>query len=434
VIVLLRRQRRRLLAVVGVYGSVCLGVVGALGVLRILGPTGAGKLSIILGSADFLGLLVWLTSDEVLVKYGFRYAAEENWGRFQRLVRLVFKLELGASLLAAALIAALAPLADSIFKGANGVFVPFLIAALLPPLQAVESLSAAALLLRGRHDLRGLWLTLSAALRVTGLIVGALNGLTPALIGVVAGQVVTTASILAVGLAGLRRFPSARPAPIGEDTRPIATFVLQSATYTGLIALRTWIAPLTLGIVRSTTAVGLFRAAQAPQTAFAALSAPIRLILYTEQTRDWERGRREVVLAGLRRYVLGATLLAAVGLVPCELALPWAIRVVLGARYTPAVGAARLVLGAAAIHLVLGWTKSFPVTIGRPGLRVVAHGIETAVLLPLIIVFGKLWGVTGAGGAVLVSAVAFAATWSVLIIRLRGEFARLPDTATPGPG
>ena len=259
------------------------------------------------------------------------------------------------------------------------------------------------------------------ALRFAGLVVGALHGVTAAVLGVVAAQALTTASIFAVGLTGLRRFPASSPAPLGDDGRPIAKFVLQSAAYTGLISLRTWIAPLTLGIVRSATDVGLFRGAQAPQTAFAALSAPVRMILLTEQTRDWERGRPEIVFAGLRRYVIGSTLLAAVVLGPAEWAMPWLVRLVLGSKYLPATDATRLVLGAAAIQLVLGWTKSFPVTIGRPGLRIVAHGVETAVLLPLIVVFGKAWGVTGAAGAVLASSVAFAAVWVVLILRLRAQ-------------
>ena len=35
------------------------------------------------------------------------------------------------------------------------------------------------------------------------------------------------------------------------------------------------------------------------------MSAPARLILLTEQTRDWERGTRDAVFAGIRRYMLG---------------------------------------------------------------------------------------------------------------------------------
>ncbi len=69
--------------------------------------------------------------------------------------------------------------------------------------------------------------------------------------------------------------------------------------------------------------------------------------------------------------------------------------------------------------MILSWTKTFPVTIGRPGLRLIAHGVETAVLLPLIVVFGKLWGVTGAGVAVLVSSAAFALAWAAIYLRLR---------------
>jgi hypothetical protein len=54
---------------------------------------------------------------------------------------------------------------------------------------------------------------------------------------------------------------------------------------------------------------------------------------------------------------------------------------------------------AAAVQLIVGWSKSFPVTIGRPGLRILTHGIETIVVLPLTLVFGSQWGAAGAAGA-----------------------------------
>ena len=62
-----------------------------------------------------------------------------------------------------------------------------------------------------------------------------------------------------------------------------------------------------------------------------------------------------------------------------------------------------------------------PVSVGRPQLRIWAHGLETAVLLPLVLLFGWEWGVTGAAVAILVSTGAFVALWSVFILRLRGE-------------
>ena len=57
------------------------------------------------------------------------------------------------------------------------------------------------------------------------------------------------------------------------------------------------------------------------------------------------------------------------------LLMPWLMGLAYGADYREhATTAARLVLIAAALQFVWGWTKSFPVSIGRPGLRIVAHG------------------------------------------------------------
>jgi O-antigen/teichoic acid export membrane protein len=101
--------------------------------------------------------------------------------------------------------------------------------------------------------------------------------------------------------------------------------------------------------------------------------------------------------------------------------MPWLVRVFFGSDYAAATDAARIILVAAAIQLVLGWTKSFPVSIGRPGLRLVAHGVETAVLLPCVLVLGDRFGATGAAAAVLIATVAFALTWGAIMLRLRRE-------------
>ena len=86
---------------------------------------------------------------------------------------------------------------------------------------------------------------------------------------------------------------------------------------------------------------------------------------------------------------------------------------------------------ASAILLVLGWSKSLPVTIGRPHLRIVTHGIEAAVLLPLVLLFGARWDVTGAAVAVLLSTLVFAATWAVVLVRLRAELRTARPVGAP---
>ena len=146
------------------------------------------------------------------------------------------------------------------------------------------------------------------------------------------------------------------------------------------------------------------------------------MVMLTEQTRDYEAGRHERVFAMLRRYIsiTGAMMLVAVPL------FWWLMPYLIGLFYGPAFRAhaseaARLVLVAAALRLVWGWTKSFPVSIGRPGLRVIVQSIEIAIFVPLLLVFASRWGVTGAAGAMLASTVVFCAIWTVVILRVHGE-------------
>jgi O-antigen/teichoic acid export membrane protein len=133
----------------------------------------------------------------------------------------------------------------------------------------------------------------------------------------------------------------------------------------------------------------------------------------------------------LRRYVTGAVLLMAVLLPPLLWLMPTLVRIAYGSKAEPASNAARLILLVAAIQVVLGWAKSFPVSIGRPELRLIAQGAEIVVLVPALLVLGSRYGATGAAGGFLIAACAFAATWGVILLRLRRD-PRLVAPAPPG--
>ena len=136
------------------------------------------------------------------------------------------------------------------------------------------------------------------------------------------------------------------------------------------------------------------------------------------------------MLAGVRRYAIGALGLMIVVVPVFYWVMPDLVRLVFGRQYLDAATAARVILFAAALQFVYGWSKSLPVSIGKPQLRIWAHGVETLVLLPLVVVLGWKWGVTGAGVATLVSTGAFVALWTVFLARLRGEVAARTTTAT----
>ncbi|MDX6442774.1 MAG: hypothetical protein QOE43_2503 [Gaiellaceae bacterium] len=414
---------RRSLTAVGIYSSVVLGFLGTVVATQEFNSTRVfGDYATVIFATSFLQSLFDLTVEEALVKYGFRYSTREDWGRFRRLFSSALRFKLAGSLVGALGLVVFSQIAPHRLE------IPCLLAAGIPLGQSLEGLAGSMLYLRGRYDIRSLLLTWSMALRLAGIAVGAHFGLAEAIAGVLAAQVASTASVGVVGLLAFRRFPSAPSRPLGEERREIFSFILQSSAATGILSLRGGLAPLLLGAVTNTKQVGLFRVAQAPQSGFQALSAPARMILLTEQTRDWEKGRQSVVLRGVRRYSLIASGVALVAVPPLLIWIPDIIRHVNGPEYVGAASAARLLILAAAVQLVVGWTKSLPVTIGRPGLRILTHGIETIVVLPLTLVFGALWGAAGAAAAVLVGMCAFAIVWAVVFLRIAPE-----DIGPPSP-
>ncbi len=423
--------RRRSATAAWVYAAVAFGIVGMIVAARTLGLEEFGVFATALAAVGFFQVLLDLTVEESLTKYGFRYVASEDWGRLRRLFRQMLVLKVAGGTLATAILLALAPVADSIF-GEEGVGAALLAAALLPLVQAPENVGATALLLHSRYDLRGAYQAGSGALRLIAIAIGVQYGVTEALAAIVVAQLVSTAFVSVAGHVALGRFPHAAPRPLGDDAPGIRSFVVQSSIATGVISLRTTLVPVVLGVVAGPTQVGLFRIAQTPQTGLAAASSPARLVLLTEQTRDWEGGRHVSVLDGVRKYTLGAGALMLVAVPLFFVFMPWLVEVVFGEEYESAVTAARIVLLAAAIQFAIGWTKSLPVTIGRPRLRIVTHGLETLVVIPLTAVLGAEWGATGAAIAVLVSTVVFAIAWAIALSRIRSDMGTDPTRLADG--
>jgi len=403
---------RRSATAVGIYLSVALGFLATIVAGRELsGLRSFGDYSTVIFATGFFQALFDLTVEEAVVKYGFRYVAREDWGRLRRLFQsaLGFK-GLGSALGGVGLVV-------FGFVGPHRLETALFVAAAIPLGQSLEGLAGTSLYLRGRYDIRSAFLTWSMVLRLVGVGVGAHYGLVPAVVGVLLGQLLSTASVGTAGWLAFHRFPQTPAKPLAEDRRGIVSFFIQSSVGTGVISLRSGLVPLLLGAVTTTKQVGLFKIAQAPQSGFLALSAPARMVLLTEQTRDWEQGRQSAVLRGVRRYTAAAAVLMVVAVPPLYIWMPWLVAHVYSAKYAPASNAARVFLLAAAVQMLVGWTKSFPVAVGRPNLRIITHGLESAVILPLVIPLGLYYGATGAAIAVFAGMCAFALVWWVIFAR-----------------
>jgi O-antigen/teichoic acid export membrane protein len=411
---------RRSAAAAGTYASAALGFGATVVALHVFSTETFGLYALVLAMTAFVQSLLDLTVEEALVKFGFRYTTRADWGRLRRLFESAIAFKLAGGVLATLLLLAIAPFADTLLHK-DGLTTPLLIGAFIPLAQCTENVGGVAIVLRGRYDIRAFFLFVSMALRFTAIAVFASHGLNETIAAMVVAQVIATTAISAAGWASFRRFPQHASVSLAEERRGILSFVGQSTAATAVISLTAPLSLLVLGRVSTTREVAYFRAAMSPQQAFAVVSAPARLILLTEQTRDWERGTRDAVFAGIRRYMLGMAGLAVVILPPLLVFTPELAKLLFSAKNVGAVDATRIVIVAGALRMVYGWTKSFPVSIGRPSLRIWTHGVELIVLIPLVAVLGKEWGATGAASAVLVSSIAFCIYWTFLFLRIRRE-------------
>jgi O-antigen/teichoic acid export membrane protein len=415
---------RRSTTAVGVYAATVLGVGTTIAATRILGGSYA-QFAIAYAVVAFFQMLLDLTVDEALIKYGFRYQTAEDWGRFRRLFEIAFTFKLIGGLVALVVIAGLAPFAHAIWG--SSLAAPLLVGAFVPLAQATETIAGVALILRDQYHVRAWFYTVGMAARLAGVAVGATHGVLGAMIGLLVGQIVSSLAISHYGWRALRSFPLGASVPLGDHRVELRNFVISSTTATSLTSGRGLLGTWLVGAIAPLRQAAYFRNAQAPLTAFAAISSPARLMLLAEQTADFERGHHDRVRRLLWRYIAMTTLVMVVAVPVSWFLMPWAMGLAYGHDYRlHAVTAGRLIVFVGALQFVFGFSKSLPVTVGRPNLRVVSHGIEVLVFIPLLVVFGELWGAAGAAAAMLVSTGVFCAVWVVMLLGLRETLAGKP--------
>lgn len=416
--------RRRSATAVGVYAATVLGVGTTIAATRILGSSYA-QFAVVFSIVSFFQMLLDLTVDEALIKYGFRYVTAEDWPRLRRLFEVALGLKLAGGGLALLVIAGLAPFTASIWQHQHGLAWPLVVGAFVPLAQATETIAGCALILRDRLPVRAWFYTVGMAARLAGTAIGATQGVLGAMIGLLVGQVVSSLAISGTGWRAWRAFPIHESRPLGEDAADLRRFVISSSAATSLTSGRALLGTWLIGAIAPFQQAAYFRNAQAPLTALAAISSPARMVLLAEQTADYERGQRDRVRRLLRRYILFSTLVMFV-VVPVGWFLTPYVMEIYGHRFRlHATTPARIVLFVGALQFISGFSKTLPVSLGRPNLRVISHGIEVVIFVPLLVVFSHYWGATGGALAMLVSTIAFCVIWAWLLHQLRDALANV---------
>src|SRR6185503_9613515 len=157
---------RRSAAAAGTYASAVLGFGATVVALHVFSTETFGLYALVLSMTAFVQILLDLTVEGALVKFGVRYTTREDWGRLRRLFESAVAFKVSGGVLATLLLVAIAPFADTLLKK-HGLETPILIGAFIPLAQCTENVGGVAIVLRGRYDVRDFFLFVSMALRFT---------------------------------------------------------------------------------------------------------------------------------------------------------------------------------------------------------------------------------------------------------------------------
>lgn len=193
----------------------------------------------------------------------------------------------------------------------------------------------------------------------------------------------------------------------------LLSFGVRSALATTISGGRNGLIPVLLGRLSGAEAVALFEVATFPLQAADVAAAPVRLALFPEQARLAAEKNQPELRRSVRAYVRGAIVVGLPGAVLGWFLLPWVIPTIYSHRYGEAVGPARILLIAAALSFALGWSKTLPAAVGRPGIRAAVLGLDAVLVIPLMVVLGAK-AAEGAAIAVSAGLVAQALAWFAL--------------------
>lgn len=398
----------------GLWVSVGLAFVGTVLVARGLGPAGFGAFALATAVVATATALLDVPLEEAVVHFGAR---AKGGGADATLRRLIWQGLLGDLLVGAVVFVLLASLAGPVARLASGGWLEpnlVVLAALAGFVRTCDGTTGAVLLLAGRPDLRAWSMAAANGLRLilvggSSLLLGSVHWALVA--ALVAAAAASTFQAMFAWRAGWTRWRGATEGPdleVGMMT--LLGFGAKSGIAATISGARNGIIPVLLGRLSGPEAVAIFNVATFPLQAAGVADAPLRLVLLPEHARLAAEGRSGEIAGSIRAYARGAL---AVG-IPAAIAgwflLPWLIPVLYSARYAAAVTPSRVLVLAALIGLIMGWSKSLPGAMGRPGLRVAVLAGDAAVALAVLALTANR-GPLGAALAVLAGMVTQAGMW-----------------------
>ena len=241
---------------------------------RGLGVSDYAKFAAILAATGFFQVLLDLTVEDALVKYGFRYVETEQWGRLRRMFESALLFKIAGGVLAGIAIVAAGAVRAARSGASAACSTDADRGSLLPVVQAPENVGAARSSCAAATTCAAVFGRLDRLCASSASGIGMSFGLDGAVVGLILAQVFMTAAISIVGFGAFRRFPQVRSETLGSDRRDVRQFVIASTIGSSLTSARATLGTALLPAWSRVDQAAYFRNAQAPATGLATSARP----------------------------------------------------------------------------------------------------------------------------------------------------------------
>lgn len=404
-------------------GKVVAGVISVIYMViavRALGARDYGILILVHGYTVTVGGIIEFPGWQAVVRYGAQAVASDDRHRMVRLLRMASAVELSCGALAVVVAALAAP-----FIGPRLGWSPEAIAFATPyslaVLATIRSAPAGLLQLHGRFDLLGYHNLVSPIVRLAGAVLAWLTGagLIGFLVAWLAAALAEWASMWLMGwfvarhtLPGLPLLGSARGAV--RENPGIRRFMLATNADVTFSELSQRVAPLVVGWIMGPVAAALYAVGQRGSVVIAQPSGNLGQAAYAELARLLATGAGGQQVRHVALRTIAIAIAAALPVVLVIAIFGKRIAMLIGGHAFAGAGVVMfwLVL-ARAILLIAPIATAALVALGRPGLSVKANMGCSLLLLPLLPLLMREYGLVGAGVHALLTSTAIAASLSI---------------------
>ena len=370
---------------------------------RILGPEGYGVLAIITAVTLLIYGLLAIPGGEAVTAFVTRGVAEGRPEEASRILRFVLALSFGLSLIAYAIIAALAVTASSLLGIDQDHRDAMLLYGVVGIFLATQTETLATLRLSDRVSL-GLAVAVAAFLTRIGLLAAAWltgGGLLAVVLAYVAGVVVNGGGMLAAaavsapraGMTGLLRSVSVRVPP------DVIRFQAGAFGKSAIWVLAQNLDAILLAQFTSSADVGLYRGSRQIIDSTRYPFLPLKDAVQPEYSRQWYSGRVTALRRASLRFTLMTFTLAAAGFGLLAIFHQPITRFILGAEFSEAAPLVLIMLVGSFVSSSVSLLTILPAAVGRVWPSVAGAVGGLAASFAIIVWLAPQYGAAGAAWA-----------------------------------